>query len=232
MSNFIVDSVTKAVLEDDTTPLRFCQAVRIKLPQIVVNGSTIAAYDLRLTTSASELTLLADGSILVFKGSDDNYGSLASVGNIAEALATEAPRLQIALQPPFSGTTSLIANPLYQGAEVDVWLVLVNQDTGNAYPLIKQWVGVLDVAHIVESFNSRVVQLDVGSGWDFMLQGTDGIRLNGISHKRIWPGETGLDHIIAAQVEPYWGGGAPQRQAIDNFRAPGSDPNVTPGVTK
>lgn len=193
--------------------LRQFIAVRIEL-----NSGTI----INLIDGRGFVTFPVDGTPVTFKGSDPIYGSLATASSIEERVADQAPRFSFTLFPPNETALGSLMQPTQQGSRVRVWWGLVNEDTGVVIGTEVIWTGRYDTCKANAGPNQLGAEIDTVSAFDRMFVAEEGARLNGVWHKSIWPGETGLDYVYNAQQSIYWGSEAPAKAAVSSGGGGGS----------
>jgi hypothetical protein len=200
----MLDSTLNAALAGQA--LRQFLAIRIEL----IEGGAINLID-----GSGTVTFSASGSPVTFEGLDPVYGALASVENMSERVATEAPRLSFTLLPPSDSSLGQLSDPVNQGSSVRVWWGIVNEATGA--PIGEPellWSGRLDNVSTKLGEKTRTCEIDTVSAFDRLFVAEEAARLNGVWHKNIWPDETGLDFNIAAALDPFWGVEAPARPSV------------------
>lgn len=180
--------------------LRVFHAVQIILPSgnlNLIDGSGFVSFDVFGTTTT-------------FIAKDAVYGTLSTIGQIEESIATSSPTCKITILPPTPDAIGNLSDPTYQGSLVFVWFGVVDEATGATVGLPALiWTGRLDVAVTTEAQASRGTELTTISAFDRLFIVAEGAVLNDSFHQSIWPGETGLLWNIAALAEPTWGGSAP-----------------------
>lgn len=168
------------------------------------------AYVINLLDGSGTVTFTVDGSPVTFTGRDPTYGMLASATTLRETIATESPRFTFSLMPPTADAVGSLADPAHQGSPVRVWWGVVNEMTGAAIGVPELlWAGRLDFVKTILAEGSLIAEVETVSAYDRLYVVEEGARLNGVFHKSIWPGETGLDFVVAAGLTQYWGTEAP-----------------------
>ncbi|CAA2991077.1 Hypothetical predicted protein [Olea europaea subsp. europaea] len=170
---------------------------------------------------------LLDGSAVVsfgghtFVGSDPTFGALHSVQAIADGLDNEAPSMTLTLLPPTRSAVAALCAPANQGAQVTVWVGVLNPVTGQVIgtPDVR-FIGAMDVPTLRVGKNSRAVEISVTSAFDRFFDGDEGVRLNDAWHQSIWPGETGLSAVTAVQRRLPWGSDAPRPGVVTDRITP------------
>ncbi|MCB4861977.1 hypothetical protein K7W03_20505 [Sphingobium sp. PNB] len=193
-------------------------AVRIELSD---------GYVLNLLDGSGVVTFAVDGVNVTFDGIDPIYGTLASATSFEEKIASDAPRFTVSIMSPTAEAVGSLANPEHQGSSVRAWWGIVNETTGQpvAAPELL-WSGRLDFVKTQLAEKSLFSEIETVSAFDRLFVAEEGARLNSHWHQSIWPGETGLDFNIDAQIEPYWGVNAP-KPAVARAPTPiWSKPNI------
>jgi hypothetical protein len=183
--------------------LRVFLALRVELN----SGSIINLVD-----GSGVVTFPVNGASVTFTGYDPVFGSLGAANSISERVADEAPKFSATLMPPSENALGTLNDPVQQGSKVYAWWGLYNDDTGAVIGTPELlWNGRLDT--VKTNFDDRVMtaELSTVSAFDRLFSAEEGQRLNGVWHKSIWPGETGLDAVYDAQSDIYWGAEAPAK---------------------
>lgn len=181
--------------------------------EIVLPGSTI-----RLINSAGSVTY----SSKTFTGRDSIYGALSYVESVAESASPEAPRVRIGLLPPSNAAIVALAAPAVQGSIVTIQFGLVNEATGAVIGTPETlFAGEVDTAQLVSNTNTRTLELDCVSILERLFTDTEGIHLNGAWHKSVYPGELGMDFVIEALDDPYWGSDGPKPATTTTYQPGG-----------
>ena len=186
-------------------------AIRIELPSATIN----------LLDGNGMVRFPVGGVMTTFTGSDQNFGTLTFLGAVSEQIAQESPTFSVSLSPHTPTGIGQLCQPENQGSPVHVWFGTVNEATGaaNGDPELL-WSGRFDTAKLSSGDNVQTVEIDTVSAFDRLFAAEENTRLNGVWHRSIWPGETGLDFVIAGLANPHWGVTGPVR---------GGGSTVTPG---
>jgi hypothetical protein len=180
-------------------------AVRIELP----------SHTLNLIDGSAAITFPVGGTATTFTGSDPIFGTIAAIGSVAEQMAMDSPTLSVSLFPASSNAIGELCNPVNQGAAVYVWWGIVNEATG--VPVGEPellWLGRFDTAKPNLGLGQQLVEIETVSAFDRLFAAEEGARLNGVWHRIIWAGETGLDFNIKALADVFWGMEAPAKNAV------------------
>jgi len=198
-----------AALGDTLSPLVF-HAFELVLPG--------PAY-IRLLDGAGSATF----SSKTFVGRDATYGALGAISTIEDSLEARTPRYQIELEPPTTAAITTLSAPSLQGAQASLWFGAVDRTTGQviATPELLL-VGELDYVTAALDQSSRRVSLYIASAFERLFAGDEAARLTPAFHKSIWPGELGLDFVVDATADPYWGVSAPVTPGIVSGGAAGT----------
>ena len=173
--------------------------------KIVLPGGTV-----RLIDGSGSVTFGSE----TYLGQDPIYGTLNSIEQIGEEIATSAPRARVTLLPPSNAAIIALASPTAQGSAVTISTGLINQDTGAVIGTPEVlFVGEIDTATLISSAATRSIDLDVSSVWERLFSDAEGARLNSHFHKSVYPGELGFDFVVDAADDPYWGSDGPRPSA-------------------
>ena len=170
-----------------------CGAVEIVLP-----ANTIRLID------GSGWVRFADGRL--FTGQDPVFGTIAAIDTLSDGTGDTAPAVSLTLYPASDAASATLAAAEMQGSQVSLWLVLVDQATGQIVgdPELL-FFGLLDVPKLSSTGNGRKLEYEVTSAFEDFFLNDDGARLNDRFHRSIWPGEKGLEYVTAVTQQIYWG---------------------------
>lgn len=151
----------------------------------------------------------------VYRGSDDVFGSLASVDPLNEQIGTEAPVMRLKMFPQSTFSLAYITDPSMQGSEVNIWWAVINPSTGLVVgePYLV-FGGELDDAEADVDRNETSVTMGIASVWERLFMDGEGMRLNNAQHQRTWAesasSERGFEYVVAIQRNEPWGYGGPR----------------------
>ena len=197
-----MDSALATALEQPL--VRVFTAVRIELPDRSIN----------LVDGNHKVSFTANGEVATFEGEDPDFGFLRAVSPISEGFATEAPSLQISLNTPSRDANVDLMAITLQGAPVFVYFGVVG-DNGvciGAPELL--YAGAIDQALTQSDHNSRYLEMEIASALEELFIVNEGQLLNGSWHRKIWPGETGLDYVQHAMGDALWGAEGTKTSAV------------------
>lgn len=141
-----------------------------------------------------------------FAGEDPVWGVLAELEDLEDGSGDEAPGLSFTVMPPSVEQTIALSAPSLQGTPVRMWIGAQRPEdgtvAGSPYLL---FAGEIDVPTILLDQNKRQVAIDCVGGMERFFAQEEGIRLSPAWHKRVWPGETGLDAVTGVADTVYWG---------------------------
>lgn len=195
-------------------------ALKIELPAVTA----------RLLDGSAEIDI--DGE--EYTGSVDGFGAWESIEEIEDGFGDEVPGTTISIMPDSDEAAALISDPDNQFSPVTVMVGARDDDTGlcigEPYVAIK---GVIDVP--IHNFGQAEcsVELDIASEMELLLLNDEDRLMCPSFHRRVWPGEAGMDHCTGVTDNGYWGQNPPSggvtkargwsavRQSIDNQRAYG-----------
>jgi hypothetical protein len=141
-----------------------------------------------------------------FAGEDPTWGVLADLDDLEDGSGDEAPGLSFAIMPPSVEAMHGLSDPALQGTPVRMWLGAVRPVDGSvAGTPYLLFAGEIDVVTEQLDENKRQVALDCVGGMERFFAQEEGIRLASAWHKRVWPGETGLDAVTGVADTVYWG---------------------------
>lgn len=165
--------------------------------EIVLPDRTIRVLD-------SSGVIAFDGK--TFAGSDPTYGSLYAVGELKDGVGDEAPSLDLTFLPAGDAAVADLASADKQGSQVSTWIGAIDPATGLAIgePYLA-FAGLLDVPNIRSGANSRLLDLEITSAFEWFFFNNDGARLSDTFHRYLWPNETGLSQVTGVEHQNYWG---------------------------
>lgn len=177
----------------------FFGAIKIELP----------ARTLYLLDGAGEVTI--DGN--VYKGQDDEFGTLNAIDMISESLGDEAPELMISIYPVDGVASSVLANSAMQRSKVSIIVGAIDPTTGLTIgtPEVK-FYGEIDVPTLTISQGQRVLEFTVVSVFEKLFEVEEGVRASDGWHQSIWSGEKGFEYMVATDKNLYWGTQKPTGQ--------------------
>lgn len=150
-----------------------------------------------------------------FQGRNPTYGVLAGVEALTDGVGDEAPSLRITVHPPTNTAAAAWAAADAQGSDVNVWVGVVNVQTGavvGAPELV--FSGEIDVPTLEVDKGLRQVVIECSSIFERFFEGDEGLEMTNASHQSIWPGETGFDMVTETTRQLPWGQDAPRPGAI------------------
>lgn len=154
---------------------------------------------------------LADGGIVYFGGdayrSDDPlFGSLLSASALSEGVGDEIPGGEIVFRPPSTVPATDVNRGDFQGARVRMWIAEIDGDTGAIVGTPEQEVdGQIDVTTLRHAKEGRTLNMVFVSRCERLFIINEGNGLNGSFHRKVWPGELGLDNAVAVSTAFAWG---------------------------
>ena len=161
-----------------------------------------------------------DGGIVtwggdVFRSIDDDFGTVGSIEQIAEAEGQAVPDLKFTLLVPTITAVADLVQPGYQGSSVKLWLADVDDTTGevDGTPDL-MFLGQVDTMEIESATGLRRVTVTAVPLAERLFSINTGNRLNPMFHKRSWPGELGEDNATGLGVTVAWGVASPAGAAI------------------
>lgn len=162
----------------------------------------------------------------VFTGEDPVYGVWATGDDISDGVDSEAPRFQFGLKIPNPAVAQAMVRPgsAYQMSPVTVMTGLVDPYSGLPVPGWEtEFVGYFDTAvrHVDADQDIDLTECDSFSVFEYLMENSEGVRLNGSWHKSLHPGELGLDLVVDVEKSLPWGTGGAGTQ----FSGKGAGPS-------
>lgn len=171
--------------------------------------------------------LMSDGGFVNYLGdtyqSEDPVFGVISGFEINGTAPDQAPGGKITFLTPSASAAEQLVSPGFQKSKLSIWLAEINEATATVIgtPTILT-LAQLDRGVISETMRSREVALEFVSLGERMMTINEGNSLNGTFHKRLFPGELGLDNAIGMGVTVAWGAAAPPRGV--SYGGGGRDP--------
>lgn len=163
---------------------------------------------------------LCDGAFVnwggnLFDSSDVDFGTIAAVDQVSEAVSDEAPSGKLTMLPPSVTSAATLFQPDAQGSTMSFWLAEVNSATGAVVGTPDLlFSGFLDNISLRVGKTERSVDIEFMSHAERMFWTKEGNVLSSRFHKEVWPGETGLDQATGVQIAVAWGTSSPSRGTI------------------
>ncbi len=166
---------------------------------------------------------LIDGGTL--KVGDDTYGSRDAVLGVpesfealSEGVGDEAPSGSITFIPPDNVSSIVLNSPANVGARVRLWIAEVHPDLGTVIGTpqsLADWI--VEYPFLSTGRKGRRLTLNCVSLGDALFELDLGNSLSPAFHKRIYPGETGLDNASGVQTTVAWGAASAPRGSAAGF---------------
>lgn len=159
---------------------------------------------------------ICDGGFVTFAGelyqSEDAQFGVISGFEISGTAPDQAPGGKITFLTPSATAAAQLVSPGFQTSKLSISLAEINEATATVIgtPIILT-LAQLDRGVISETMRSREVALEFVSLGERLMIINEGNSLNGTFHKRLFPGELGLDNAIGMGVTVAWGASAPPR---------------------
>lgn len=172
--------------------------------------STTLAGLIRIDLSGTTVRL-ADGGIVYFSGeayrSEDAFlGTLASASALSEGVGDEIPGGELVFYPPSTVAAADLNRGDHQGARIRMWIAEVHNDTGAIVGTPEQEIDAqIDVTTLRHARDGRTMSMVFVSRAERMFIINEGNGLNSAFHRKVWPGERGLDNATAVSTTFAWG---------------------------
>ena len=161
--------------------------------------------------------LLCDGGTVVFDGDtytseDSVFGTIAGIEAVTEGIGDQAPAATITFAPQDSAAPADLSNAAMQGSRLRTWIAEIDYDTGAIIGTPDQQTdSVIDVPRLKLGKGTRMVEMDFVSSLERLFIVATGNVLSGEFHRRVWPGERGLDNATGVEFAFAWGVSSPPR---------------------
>lgn len=154
---------------------------------------------------------LCDGGTISYDGGsytsrDPVFGAIAGFTSINEGVGDEAPAGTLTFSPAPDAEPATINSPLLQGTRLRMWIAEIDRETGliDGVPDL-MLDSIVDVTKLKLGRGSVVLDVDIVSRSERLFIVNEGNVLSGEFHRRIYPGETGLDNAIGVPTVVAWG---------------------------
>jgi len=169
-------------------------------------------YTIRVTDGG--VVLFDDGSGAgqeVYNQSDELYGSISEVDISASETGDAAPGGFITFIPKADPSVTLLASPDMQEAEVTVWILRLDYETGNVLHKKLWFDGEVDVPTLTEDDDTHEVKFTLISDIEKLFNSNEGNILNSSVHNRVAPTDRGFDNTTGVTIRVPWGTDSPPR---------------------
>lgn len=171
---------------------------------------------LKWETGAGDVRL-CDGGTLVFNSETylskhPIFGSLAGFDSISEGVNDEAPAGVLMFSPAPDADIDVINSPDLQGTPLKMWIAEVDRETGAIIGTPEQVLNsMVDAPRIRAARGKLMLEVDIISRAERLFLLNEGNYLSGEYHRRLYPGERGLDNATGVPRSVPWGvAGAPR----------------------
>lgn len=161
--------------------------------------------------AGDETVRLVDGGTLVFDGESyvsrhPIFGAIAGFDPIGEGVGDEAPAGILTFSPDPAADPLQINSPTLQGSRIRMWIGEVDADTGEIVGAPDlQLDNLVDVTTLKLAKNVFELAVGIVSRTERLFLLNEGNVLSGEYHRRIYPGELGLNNAIGVPAVIAWG---------------------------
>lgn len=170
--------------------------------------------------AGSEDVRVVDGGTLtvgadVYTSRHSIFGAISGFEAINEGVGDEAPAGVLTFSPNPDADPYVINAPTLQGTRLRMWIAEVDGDDGTVIGTPDQMLdSIIDVTTLKVGRGSRQLQVNIISRAERLFLINEGNVLSGEAHRRIYPGELGLNNAIGVPTVVAWGvTGAPRGTA-------------------
>jgi len=146
----------------------------------------------------------------LYSSLDSLYGSVQQVDDFTSGIGDEAPGFEIMWNPASVAAATDLSGIDKQGAEVEIDVLEINRATGAITADVRMFTGVIDYTIIEGAKNQRVLRMGLTTDIDRVFNTDKGNTLNTAFHKKVNPGELGLDYTTSTTIPQPWGDKGPK----------------------
>lgn len=190
----------------------------------VLSPALDAAFSLDRTTLFGALKVelptatyrLLDGSAEIdidgetYRGLEAGFGSWEAIEEISDGFGDEVPSTSITILPESDAAALAMTNPLVQRSPITVMIGARDDDTGlsigDPYIPIR---GIIDYPVHKIGQATTTVDFEIVSEMEYLMLNDEDRVMSSAFHHRVWPGETGMDHVTGVTENSYWGQNPP-----------------------
>lgn len=165
----------------------------------------LPTYTIRLLNTAGVVAFDINGVTETFEGSDGVFGTIASIGDISESMASESPRLAIGLNMPSTDALAYLTQLSIQTSPVMVYEGSVDRTTGAVEGVSQVFIGMIDQPTLQAGPGMLTVELDCCTSAELYNVVNEAAVLSNAWLSYHFPGSLGLAFNIEAQDRPPWG---------------------------
>ncbi|HEY1605626.1 MAG TPA: hypothetical protein VGF77_08495 [Allosphingosinicella sp.] len=150
-----------------------------------------------------------------YAAEDPVFGTIQSAAVPDETISDQAPGARLTFIPHSDAAAIDLSQPIFQNSRVRFWFAEVARATGAVTGTPEQLADMrLDMTTLRVAKGSRLLDMDLITTADRLMNIEDGNVLSPRFHKKVWPGETGLDTMTGATTTKAWGVQAPPRGTV------------------
>ena len=177
----------------------------VEAAMAVIFKVTLPDYTMRFAEGG---TVEYDGE--TFTSEDTRFGSVIAFEDFTSGNADEAPAFEMTLAPPAVISAATLSQPSYQGSDAWFSVVSYNRATGAVLTEHRLFTGILDYTMLELDRGRRELKVGFTTQIDRFFNTDKGNRLSPAFHKRIHPGETGLDYMSGTTIQIPWADNGPK----------------------
>lgn len=146
-----------------------------------------------------------DNNNYIYRSEDPAYGTIAGAEALTEGTGDEVPASSITFLPNGNTASQFLTSPDMQFSSVSIWLYEKDQNLNAITNYEGYFFGLVDIPTFREGSEGRLIDMRLVAASELFFLGNDGNRLSEEHHKRLHPGERGLDNMTGIEVEVAWG---------------------------
>lgn len=184
-------------------------------------GDVITVVGLAKFELPGHTILQGDGGVVTwgadtYTAEDASFGVISTIEEADEAMGDEAPGGKLTFLPKDSAAAATLSSPTYQNSRMRFWFAEVNRATG-AVTGTPTLVGDmrLDTTTLRFPKSGRALDIEFITSAERLMNVEDGNVLSPRFHKKVWPGELGLDNATGVELTKAFGVEGPPRGSVN-----------------
>lgn len=199
------------------------------------SGDVITVVGLAKFELPGHTILQCDGGVVTWGGDtytaeDSNFGVIQAVEEAEESIGDEAPGGKLTFLPKDAAAATTLSSPTYQNSRMRFYFAEVTASTGavTGTPIL---VGDMRLDTTVLRFpkSGRLLDIEFITSAERLMNVEDGNVLSPRFHKKVWPGELGLDNATGVELTKAFGVEGPPRGSVNVGSSSGGSLGIVGG---